>query len=82
MVRFFGLMPSSCVKKQTVFVDEYGEKIIIQAGDEGWSIIYQNGASQYKDFEASTIENFNYAYEIVKSKFNNLTVKDGYCIER
>lgn len=79
MNRFMGMMPSSEVSKEKVFKDESGLNITVQAGAKGWTIIYADGGTEYKDVEATTDENFSEAYEHLTEKFDNLTsVKDEH----
>lgn len=63
MKRFFGMMPSDEIEREEGYLDKYNHKIIIQAGPNGWSILYADGSSQYKDETKSTDDNFKEAYE-------------------
>jgi hypothetical protein len=56
MKRFFGMMPSSEVKLEKTYVDEFGMKIMIQSSENGWSILYSDGSSEYQDV-VDTVEN-------------------------
>lgn len=69
MKRFFGMMPSDCIEKEKRFKTESGLVLQIQAGREGWTIIYADGSSEYKDISDTTENNFNEAYERVKKLF-------------
>ena len=64
MRRFFGMMPSSEIEIEKHYKDENGYKITIQAGVNGWTIIYADSSSDFKDVTISTDENFkeNYKY--------------------
>lgn len=70
MNRFFGMMPSSEVKIQKKFVDDLGLKITIQAGENGWTILYADHSSKYADVVDTVENNFNKALEILKSHLN------------
>lgn len=70
MNRFFGMMPSSEVKKQKKFVDDLGLKITIQAGENGWTILYADHSSEYADVVDTVENNFNKALETLKSQLN------------
>jgi len=81
MKRFFGMMPSSEVKMSKKFIDSLGLKIIIDAGENGWTIMYADGSTEYKDIVDTTDNNFNMALEILKSHFDDIkesTDKDEY----
>lgn len=81
MTRFFGMMPSNEVERQETHKDEFGYKVIIQAGPNGWSVIFADGSTRYKDEEHSTDENFNIAYDVAVDVVGALTPIKG-CIER
>ena len=66
MRRFFGMMPSDCIEISKT----YKNNIIIDAGKEGWTIIYADNSTQYKDIEATAEENFKMAYEVASQHFN------------
>ena len=72
MKRFFGMMPSSEVKLKKTFVDSLGLKITIQSGENGWTILYADGSSEYKDIVDTTENNFNAALEVLKSHFGDI----------
>lgn len=73
MRRFFGMMPASEVKLSKTYVDGIGLKITIQAGPNGWTIMYADSSSEYKDVEATTEENFEEALSVLKGHFSELT---------
>lgn len=77
MKRFFGMMPSTEIEREERFADPIGLKITIQAGPNGYSILYADGGSQYGDIEASTDENFKTAYDIAKSNLGELLPVDS-----
>ena len=62
MKRMFGLMPNNEVEKEKQYIDHNGYTIGIQAGKKGWTIIWADGGTTYKDIVATTDENFNEAY--------------------
>ena len=72
MNRFFGMMPSSEIEKEKYYKDEDGFKVNIQAGTHGWSIIWADSSSCYKDVDATTEENFKTAYDFAVSKVGSL----------
>ena len=65
MKRFFGMMPSCEVKIENKYKTDVGT-IILQAGKNGYSIIYADGSSQYKDIKDIPENNYKRAYDIVK----------------
>ena len=73
MKRFFGMMPSSEVKREERFKVGVGQlTVTIQAGENGWTILYADSSSEYKD-EVDTIDNnFNKAMNVLKSQFGNV----------
>ena len=73
MKRFMGMMPSSCIKIRKDFKDENGLKIHIDAGPEGYTIIYADGSTEYADIEASSEENYKAAY---KAAIKNLKLTE------
>ena len=70
MKRFFGMMPSIEIKKQQTFIDDNDFHITIEAGEKGWTIIYADNSTEYKNNIDTTENNFNEALAILKSNFN------------
>ena len=73
MNRFMGLMPSDEVTIQKTFKDRNGRDVRIQAGPHGWTVIYADGGTNYKDTDASDDENFNTAYNVAVETLGELT---------
>ena len=67
MNRFFGMMPSSEVQISKTFKDRNGRKIIIDAGKNGWTIMWADHSSDYKDVEDTAENNFQEALTKLKS---------------
>jgi hypothetical protein len=77
MKRFFGMIPSSEVKKQERFkVGLAQSNVTIQAGENGWTILYADGSSEYKDEVDTTENNFNKAMDVLKTHFSDVTPID------
>ena len=79
MDRFCGMMPSAEVEKVGRFKDCYGKLVIIEAEQNGWSVIYIDGSTVYKDETLSTDENFTNAYDVANQQvgpLSNITRKD------
>jgi len=73
MKRFMGMMPSSEVKKQKSFKVGDGQLIVtVQAGKNGWTILYADSSSRYKDVVDTTENNFNSALVVLKTTFMNV----------
>lgn len=72
MKRFFGMMPSSEIKMQKTFVDNYGLKITIQAGENGWTILYADSSSKYRDVVDTTENNFNDALACLRATIGEI----------
>jgi len=72
MKRFMGMMPSSEVHKSRQYVDSIGLVITIQAGPNGWTILYADSSSEFKDVEDTTEKNFDAALKILKKQFKGL----------
>lgn len=72
MERLWGLMPSYKVEKYISFKDRNDLSINIEAGPEGWTIMYADLSNEYSDNIASTEENFKSAYDYANSKFGPL----------
>ena len=71
--RLFGMMASKYVKIEKYFLDDSNLSITVQAGEKGWTIIYADGGTEYKDVDDTPENNFNKAYMILKSHFSNIT---------
>ena len=89
MKRFFGMMPSDEIKKEEHFRDKSNLEIIIQAGENGWSILYADGSSLYRDNTKDTEGNFKEAYneaikilgELTKVEKQSKVEVEDYCEE-
>ena len=46
MNRFFGMMPSSEIEVSKTFKDDFGLRISIDAGKNGWTIMYADSSSE------------------------------------
>ena len=73
MKRFFGLMPSASIEISKKFKDESGYIIHIDAGKEGWTILYADNSTDYEDFEGTAEENLERAYKVANEKLGELT---------
>ncbi len=72
MNRFFGMMPSDEIKKEKHYKDDLGLRITIQAGPHGWTIMYADSSSEFKDIDSTTDENFKTAYDIATKNLGKL----------
>lgn len=67
------------IEREERFVDPVGLKITIQAGPNGYSILYADGSSQFKDIKDYTDNNFKIAYDIAKGNLGELTLVNEPC---
>ena len=80
--RFMGVMPASEIEKSVMFrgYEERQEIYRIEAGPRGWTIIYPDHSTNYRDVETSTDANYKEAYATLMehSKGSILTeIKDS-----
>ena len=82
MQRFFGRMLSSEVTLEKTYKDKYGLTLRLEAGPHGWTVIYADGGTEYKDIDALPEENLESAYQQALSHFSELTeVSEPKCYE-
>lgn len=74
MKRFMGMMPSSCIEIRKDFKDKDGKKVHIDAGPEGWTVIYADGSTQYDDVVATSEDNYKAAYKIASKNLNLIEI--------
>lgn len=74
MKRFFGMMPSSEVEVEKTYIDSCDLKITVQAGPNGYSIIYADHSTEYEDVEDTTENNLQRALDKIKS--HNLEIRE------
>ena len=72
MKRFFGMMPSTEIEIEKYYKDENGYKITIQAGKNGWTIIYADHSTDFKDIISSVNKNFEEAYNLAVNRLGTL----------
>lgn len=72
MNRMFGMMPRNEVEKEKWYLDDVDLQIGVQAGPHGWTIMWADNSTTYKDINATTEENFNEALQTLKDKGFNL----------
>lgn len=75
MKRFAGMMPHEEIKKEKHYKCEDGT-IIAQAGPNGWTVIWADNGTNYKDNVATTEENFQTALTVIEHYFPGLTGND------
>jgi hypothetical protein len=67
------MMPSSEVKREERFKVGMNQLVVkIQAGENGWTIIYADSSSEYKDEVNTTDENFKKAMEVLNTHFGDV----------
>jgi hypothetical protein len=73
MNRFMGMMPYDEVKKEKRFKVGVGQlKVTIQAGENGWTILFADGSSEYKDVKDTTENNFSSALKQLNKYFGDI----------
>lgn len=72
MNRFFGMMPCNEIKRESKYRLENGGVVIIQAGPNGWSVLFPDQSSEFKDTTATTRENYKEALEVAKKHYPEL----------
>ena len=63
MNRFFGMMPVDEIEIERTFVDENDLKATIQAGKNGWSVLWDDCSSDYADVEDTAQNNYQKALD-------------------
>lgn len=71
MKRVMGMMPVNEVKIEKIYKDDIGFKIIVQAGERGWSILYADGSSMYDDIDNTPEDNLNLALEELRTHIHS-----------
>lgn len=61
------------LKKSESFVDKNNHTITIDAGPNGWTIMWADKSTTYKDVKKSTTENFEDAVKTAKNIVGDLT---------
>ena len=80
MRRFMGMMPSSEVKREEQFKVGMNQfKVTIQSGEKGWTILYSDGSSEFKDEIDTTDNNFDKAMKALKTHFGDINKVGEYC---
>lgn len=73
MKRMFGMMPSSEVEIEKHFDTGSGLVVLVQAGPNGWSIIYADSSAEFNDVTDDTQSNLNRAIAILMTHFSDIT---------
>jgi len=77
MKRMFGMIESDKVKIQKSYRDPDGLKVIIQAADGGYSILFADSSAEYADNELPAKENFEKALEKITELFGEVIEDDS-----
>lgn len=72
MTRFFGMMPCDEVKRESKYRLDDGGVVIVQAGPNGWSVLFPDHSSEFRDVVATTRENYKEALETAKKHYPEL----------
>lgn len=73
MNRFFGMMPSEEIKRSETFLDCMGARVRIDAGPNGWTVIWCDGSTVYADQVCTTERNFKDAYACADEQLGPLS---------
>lgn len=76
--RFFGMMPSKEVVIEKTYDTGHGLKVTVQSGVNGWSVLYADGSSDYKDVEDTPKNNFDKAFSHMSKYFENVKYVGGF----
>ncbi len=69
MVRFFGMMPSNEIEITGVFDDGNGFKIYIDAGKNGWTVMWADHSTDYEDIKDTAENNYKRACDRIYQYF-------------
>jgi hypothetical protein len=72
MERIFGLIPADKVVMEKKYRNERNDIFHLQANDEGWTIIFSDGSTEFMNVQQTTHDNFNEAYNYINSEFEYL----------
>ena len=72
MKRFFGMMTRTEIEIEKCYKNEDRYKIIIQEGKNGWTIIYADHSTDFKDIISSANKNFEEAYNLAVNRLGTL----------
>lgn len=66
-------MPAADIEISKTYKDQYGKHITIEAGKTGWSVLWADGGTDYKQVEDTAENNFQKAIDLIKSHRFELT---------
>ena len=73
MNRFMGMMHSSEVEIEENFkVSDDQLVVTLQAGKNGWTILFADSSSEYQDIESTAEDNFQLAVNRLNECFDNI----------
>lgn len=82
MERICGRIPSELITIEEQFVySNDGSRLIIQANEKGWAILYEDGSCEFKDSFTNDSDNFDEAYRIATLKHGSIKRILGYITE-
>ena len=74
--RFFGVMSSDEVEARGVFRDSNGMRLNIEDGPKGWTIIWADYSTTFKDVNETTERNFEEAYDSATKSVGPLKIME------
>lgn len=79
MNRFFGLMPADSVTIEKEYRDSCGMRVLIQAGPEGWTVVWgDNSGTTWQDILNTPDVNFQKAYNAANENVGPLREITSY----
>jgi len=73
-----GMMPRKEVKETHYFKDKYGDRVMIDVGDNGWTVYYADMSNKYADESIGTKNNYIRAYTTADADVGPLTPLTHY----
>ena len=73
MKRFCGMMSSNEITISKIYKDQNGLTVRINAGPNGWTVMYADGSSDFKDEELPDTQNLKNAYDNAVNHLGKLT---------
>lgn len=67
------MMPSDEISIRKSYKDKHDLTIMIQAGEHGWTVIYADSSTNYKDVDDTPENNFKKAYDVAVEALGELT---------
>ena len=73
MKSFFGMIPVNEISIERQFQTGYNATALIQAGEKGWTVVFADQSTYYKNTQTTSEDNFNTAKDYLLKYFPNAT---------